>query len=78
MSADTATLSTCLVKMWVITHETSLHTSANLGQRPAFGVVLIMYRKRSLKSHQGKYTNIETEVKTWTHTLKISKKSWDL
>ena len=49
MSADTATLSTCLVKMWVITHETSLHTSANLGQRPAFGVVIIQYRKQQLK-----------------------------
>ena len=55
MSADTATLSTCLVKMWVITHETSLHTSANLGQRPAFGVVGKLYRKRQTKGHQGNY-----------------------
>ena len=52
MSADTATLSTCLVKMWVITHETSLHTSANLGQRPAFGVVGKLYRKQPKKAQE--------------------------
>ena len=34
-SADTATLSTCLTKMWVITHETSLQAFANLGQSPS-------------------------------------------
>lgn len=31
MSADTATLSTCLAKMWVITHETSLQTYGHFG-----------------------------------------------
>ena len=35
MSADTVILSTCLVKMWVITHETSLQAFANLGQKPS-------------------------------------------
>ena len=35
MSADTAILGTCLEKMWVITHETPLQTSANLGQTPS-------------------------------------------
>lgn len=52
--------------------------SPTWGNRPAFGVVLILYKKRQLKGHQGNYTNTETEVKTWTHTLKILKKSWDL
>jgi len=35
MSADKASLGTCLEKMWVITHETSLQASANLGQMPS-------------------------------------------
>ena len=35
MSAVTASLSTCLEKMWVITHETPLQASANLGQSPS-------------------------------------------
>ncbi len=34
-SADTTILSTYLEKMWVITHETSLQASANLGQMPS-------------------------------------------
>lgn len=35
MSADTASLGTCLAKMWVITHETPLQAFANLGQSPS-------------------------------------------
>ena len=35
MSADTATLSTCLEKMWVITHETPLQAYGNMGQTPS-------------------------------------------
>ena len=34
-SADTATLSTCLAKMWMITYETSLQAFVNLGQTPS-------------------------------------------
>lgn len=52
MSADRASLGTCLEKMWVITHETSLHASANLGQRPAFGVVGKLYRKQPKKAQE--------------------------
>ncbi|HGQ7750374.1 TPA: hypothetical protein ACL1WD_001124, partial [Streptococcus pneumoniae] len=34
-------------------------------------------RKKALKSHQGDYTNIETEVKVWKkqHTI-LSLKAW--
>ena len=31
MSADTATLSTCLAKMWVVTHETPLQAYGHFG-----------------------------------------------
>lgn len=54
-SADTTILSTCLEKMWVITHETSLQASANLGQMPSvWSGEIIQYRKK------GKQTMTET------------------
>lgn len=59
MSAVTATLSTCLAKMWVITHETSLQAFVNLGQTPSVwsggNVVEMKYSKRQLRGHQDKY-----------------------
>ena len=42
--------------------------SPTWGNRPAFGVVSILYSKRQLKGHQGNYTNIETKVKNMTET----------
>ena len=54
----------CLAERWVITHETLLQAFANLGQLPSvWSGEIILYKKQSLKAHQGNHTNKETEVK---------------
>ena len=63
-SADRVILRPCLAERWVITHETPLQAFANLGQLPSvWSGEIILYKKQSLKAHQGNHTNKETEVK---------------
>lgn len=63
-SADRVVLRPCLAERWVITHETPLQAFANLGQLPSvWSGEIILYKKQSLKAHQGNHTNKETEVK---------------
>ena len=62
--ADRVILRPCLAERWVITHETPLQAFANLGQLPSvWSGEIILYKKQSLKAHQGNHTNKETEVK---------------
>ena len=57
MSADTATLSTCLVKMWVRLPTKHHHKRPpTWGRCPAFGVVGKLYRKQQKKAQENNMT----------------------